>query len=281
MARRRLEGRCALVTGASSGIGEALARLVAAEGADLVITARRRDRLVALAGAISEEHGVDVQVEVLDLARPDAAALLFERIERAGAEIDVLVNNAGFGIYEEFAEVPWERHAAMLQVNVVALTQLTRLFTPPMIERGRGYVMNVASIGAYLPTPSFSAYAASKAYVRNFTEALDYELKGTGVRAFVVCPGGTHTEFSQAAQQKITKSGELVMMSADRCAQIALNKMLGGRRTVVTGFLNALSMWLLRLVPRGMMPWFAAKFLGAGVEKAERPALPAAESDDD
>jgi short-subunit dehydrogenase len=272
---KRLEGQRALVTGASSGIGAALARLLAREGADLVITARRRDRLQELARQLVEDEGVQVQVEDLDLAQPDAALELVARTEGSGKAVDVLVNNAGFGVHDEFVNVPWERYADMLQLNVVALTCLTRHIVPEMVARRRGHVMNVASIGAYLPTPDLAVYAATKAYVRNFTEALGYELRDTGVKAISVCPGATKTEFSQAANQEITRSGQLVMMTAERCARIALRKMLRGRRNVVTGSLNALGMWLLRLVPRALQPWFADVFLGAGTRKAAPKALPA------
>ncbi len=187
----------------------------------------------------------------------------------------MLVNNAGFGAYDDFVAIPWERHAAMLQVNVVALSQLSHLFLPKMIERRCGHLMNVASIGAYLPCPTFGAYAASKAYVRNVTEAIDYELKGTGVRAISVCPGGTTTEFLDHANQQLKPGASAFMMTAERCARIAVRKMLAGRRNVITGFLNALSMWALRFVPRGLYAWLGAVSMGAAVEKKPRaPALP-------
>lgn len=279
MTRKRLEGYRALVSGASSGIGAELARQLAARGADLVITARRRSRLETLAQELEAGQGVEVRIIELDLGQPDAAAALFEQTEGAGIAVDVLINNAGFGDYDLFVEIPWERHAAMLQLNLVALTQLTRLFVPRMIERGRGHVMNVASIGAYTPTPNFAVYGASKAYVRNFSEALDYELRGTGVRAIVVSPGATRTEFSDAANQKITRSGELVMMSAERCARIALEKMLRGRRGVVTGTLNAVGMWLLRMVPRRALPAVAYRMLSAGAETGPRALPERAEGD--
>ncbi|MCO5166022.1 MAG: SDR family oxidoreductase [Planctomycetes bacterium] len=282
MGRKRLQGQRALVTGASSGIGLELARVLAEEGAHLVLVARRTERLEALAAELRQKHGVDARVLTSDLQQPDAARALFERTEGEGLTIDVLVNNAGFGNYDDFVAIPWEKHASMLQVNVVALTELSHLFLPKMIERRHGFLMNVASIGAYLPCPTFGVYAASKAYVRNVTEAIDYELKGTGVRAISVCPGGTTTEFLDAANQQLKPHASLAMMSAERCARIAVRKMLGGRRNVVTGFLNSLGMWLLRFVPRGMYAWIGALSMGAAVEKKPRalaaapppPALP-------
>lgn len=275
MAKQRLTGQRALVTGASSGIGKEIARRLAREGANLVLTARRRERLEELARELEAAHGIKVAVEAIDLSTPDAAAALYERTEGKGLAVDVLVNNAGFGDYEDFLAAPWSRYAEMLQLNVVALTQLTRLFLPRMVERSHGHVMNVASVGAYIPTPQFAVYAASKAYVRNFTEALDYELKGTGVRAISVCPGGTRTEFLDAAGQVLKSSGEMAMMSAERCADIAVRAMLRGRRNIVTGFMNALSMWLLRFVPRAWLPAIAGLSMSSAVEKSNK-ALPAA-----
>jgi short-subunit dehydrogenase len=275
MAKKRLAGQRALVTGASSGIGMELAKLLAAEGANLVITARRQERLEALAQEIKSSHGVEVRIEALDLAAPGAAEDLFDRTEGAGHAVDVLVNNAGFGAYEEFVNIPWERYAGMLQVNVVALTRLSHLFLPGMIKRKHGHLMNVASMGAYMPVPTFAVYAATKAYVRNMTEAIDYELDGTGVHAISVCPGGTRTEFLDVSDQKLKSSGELAMMTAERCARIAVKKMLAGRRNVVTGFLNALSVFLMRFLPRPMIAWFAHIGMASAVEKDPKKALPA------
>lgn len=262
-----LAGRRALVTGASSGIGAALARQLAARGADLVITARREERLRALAEELRAGHGVDVQVVVGDLAQPGAAETLYARTEGEGRAIDLLVNNAGLGTWRPFVEVAWERHATTIQVNLVALTHLTHLFVPRMIERRRGHVMNVASIGAFTPCPGFAVYAATKAYVRNMTEALDHELRGTGVRALCVCPGGTRTEFLEQADQVLRPGGDRLLMSAERCAAIAVEKMLAGRRTVVTGLMNALGMWLLRFIPRAWMPALAERSMTLAVER--------------
>lgn len=253
----RLDGKRALVTGASSGIGARIATVLAERGTHLVLVARRRERLDALADDLRARFEVKVQVEVCDLAGPDAAENLFARTEGAGLPIDVLVNNAGGGTWEDFVKTPWDALEVQLRLNAVALTRLTHLFVPAMIERGHGHVMNIASIGAYTPTPRFAVYTATKAYVRHLSEALDEELKGSGVRVICINPGGTTTEFSERAGQKITAQGQLAMMSADRCARIAVDKMLAGRRNVVTGVLNSVSMWLLRFVPRVFYPALA------------------------
>lgn len=273
MGKKRLAGQRALVTGASSGIGAELARVLAEEGANLVITARRKDRLEALATELREKHGVEVRVVQSDLEEPDAPAKLLAETEGAGLAVDVLVNNAGFGAYDDFVAVPWAKTRGIIQVNLVALTELMHLFLPRMIARRHGRVMNVASMGAYMPTPTFAVYTSTKVYVRNLTEAVDFELKGTGVRAISVCPGGTTTEFLDAADQQL-KGGmaKLAMMSAERCARISVRKMLAGRRNVVTGFLNALTCWLLRFIPRAWQPWLAWKTMSSAVDK--KKALP-------
>lgn len=265
---QRLSGQRALVTGASSGIGTEIARKLAAEGAHLVLTARRLERLTALADELRAKHGVTVETLVSDLEDPAAPQQLYDATEGADKPVDVLINCAGFGAYDDFIAIPWERHARMLQVNIVALAQLSHLFARAMVGRGRGRIMNVASTGAYAPCPNFASYAASKAYVRNMTEALDYELRKTGVRAIAVSPGGTRTEFLELGGQVLKKSGEFAMMTAEACASIAVDKMLRGRRTVVTGFMNALSVWLLRFVPRAWLPRVIELSMSSAVEKA-------------
>ena len=275
MGKQRLSGQRALVTGASSGIGAELARRLAREGANLVITARREERLEALAAELREAHGVEVVVLASDLSDPAAPEALFQATEGSELAVDVLVNNAGFGAYLDFVDVDWSRYAGMIQLNITALTQLMHLFVPKMVERRHGYVMNVASTGAYLPCPTFAVYAATKAYVRNLSEAVGYELKGTGVKTISVNPGPTRTEFMDNANQKLKGLGEAGLMSAATCADIAVRKMLAGRRNVVTGLLNALSMWIMRFIPRAMYPWLADVFMSAGVESVKPAALPA------
>jgi short-subunit dehydrogenase len=253
-----IKGLRALVTGASSGIGEQLARQLAARGANLVLVARRADRLEKLATELRAQHGVEATVEALDLSTPDAAATLFQRTEGAGRAIDVLVNNAGFAAQAPFLSVPWERSRDMLVVDVVALTELTRRFSEAMAARGHGWVLNVASIGAYMPVPTFAVYAAGKAYVRNFSEALAHELAPRGVRVCCLCPGGTATEFFQVAGQTLPGYYKIMIMSPERCARIGLAALFGWRRNVVAGLAYKAMMFLLRLVPRRLMVSLAA-----------------------
>jgi hypothetical protein len=259
-----LRGRTALVTGASSGIGVSFARQLAAMGAGLVLTARRKDRLDSLADELRAEHGVDVETIALDLGDPGAPKALFDATEGAGKPVDVLVNNAGFGTQARFDRMAWTKASEQLQLNVVSLTELTHRFLAPMLTRGRGYVLNVSSIGAYMAVPGYATYAAGKAYVLSFTEALAAELAGTPVRACCLCPGGTRTEFFQAAGQKPGWLVEASLMSADRCARIGLRALFGGRRNIIAGIANTLMCWSLRLVPRRLAAWIAGFVMGGG-----------------
>ena len=255
------------MTGASSGIGREIARRLAEEGAALVLVARRKERLDALAAELSAAHGVEVRVEAADLTVPGAAVALFDALEGTGVSVDILVNNAGIGEYRPFLEADWARWSHMIQLNVVALTELCRRWAPQMVARGRGHVMNVSSIGAWFPAPTFAVYTATKAFVRNFTEAFDAELVGSGVRAIAVCPGGTQTEFMEQANQTMKAGSDKFMMSARACADVAVDQMIAGRRLVVTGFLNVLMVWLARWLPRSWLPAVSDLGMKMGVER--------------
>lgn len=261
--------KTAIVTGASSGIGECFARRLAERGYDLVVVARRKERLEALAAEIQAKHSVSVRPLALDLSAPGAAAKLFAETEGAGLEIEVLINNAGFGTQGHFPDIPWEKTTEQIQLNVVSLTEATWRFVGAMRARRRGWVLNVASIGAYMPVPGYATYAAGKAYVRNFSEALAHELRGTGVRVCCLCPGPTESEFIAVAGQALPAWQKLAFMSADRCARIGLRALFGGRRLVVSGIANTLTMWSLRWLPRRVVTWGAAIFM-----EGPRPALP-------
>jgi short-subunit dehydrogenase len=269
-----VKGMTALVTGASSGIGVAFARHLAAGGANLVLVARRAAQLDALADELRKTHDVRVTTIAIDLSDPAAPQQIFDKTEGAGERVDVVVNNAGSGIFGEFVDIPWAETARQIQLNVVSLTELTWRFARAMRGRDRGWVLNVASIGAYTPTPTFATYAAGKAYVRDFTEALAFELRHTAVRVCCLCPGGTTTEFHQVAGQTMPGIFRLFFMSADRCADIGLAALFGGRRNVVSGIYNKVSMLLLRLVPRRLMVRIAAATMGQPPPR-EPAALPA------
>jgi uncharacterized protein len=252
--------RTALVSGASGGIGLELARVLAREGYDLVLVARRADRLHAGAGELRGQHGIDVQVIGKDLSVPCSADGLCRELAERSIAIDVLVNNAGFAIRGKFAETDPATQLQLLQLNVVALTHFTRLLLPPMLERGWGRILNIASISAYVPGPLMATYFASKAYVLSFTESLAAELDGTGVSATALCPGPTHTEFEKRAGLSNTRAFRKGVMSAEAVARIGYDAMTRGRRVVVAGFWNKLRMLPTPLVPRRILAHFSRKY---------------------
>ena len=257
-----LAGKRALVTGASSGIGAAIARELAARGANLVLTARRKDQLDAVAAECAT-LGATVSVITADLGRPGSARVLWEAAS-AGGPIELCINNAGFGIFRPFSEVEAEREAELVQLNMVSLVELSRRFIAARKgEPGRAYLMNIASIGAYQSVPFMALYTASKAFVRNFTEAVHVELRGTAVSATCICPGGTETEFhAQAGAGNYGWIANASMMTAAACAQKSVRAMLRGKRTYIPGLINKLSCFGVRLVPRRFASWMAQRVLG-------------------
>jgi short-subunit dehydrogenase len=240
----------ALVTGASSGIGRDLAIIHAERGGDLVLVARRRDRLEELAAAMRDRHGVTATVLARDLARPGAAAEIHREVSDLGLEVGILINNAGFGGHGLFHEADPARHTAMLQVNVTALTELTRAFLPAMIARGRGRVLNLASTAAFMPGPLQAVYFATKAYVLSFSEALAVELEGTGVTVTTLCPGATATEFEQTADLDGSGLFERGAASSRDVAETGYRAMMAGKTVVVHGALNKAVPGLMRVMPR-------------------------------
>jgi uncharacterized protein len=243
----------ALVTGASGGIGLELARLFAADGHDLVLVARSREKLSSLAEELKSKHGVAARVLAADLARAEAPGEIFAALQSEGVRVDALVNNAGIGSYGLFAETDLKTELDLLQINVVALTHLTKLFLPSMIARGRGYVMQVASTAAFQPGPLMAVYYASKAYVLSFSEALANETAGTGVRVSALCPGPTETGFVAAAGMEESKLFDRGAMSAREVAEAGYRGMLEGKTIVIPGFRNALVARSVGFMPRGLV----------------------------
>lgn len=262
MGDRELNGRWALVTGASSGLGVDFAKELAARGANLILVARRVERMEELAGKLRSEHRVEVEAWPADLGDRKAPDALLERARSAGRAVDLLVNNAGFGVFGNYLEIPWEREHAMLELDVVTLAHLTKLFVTEMVKRRWGRVLQVASIGAFQPTPTYAAYSAAKAFVVSFSEAVDFELAGTGVSCTVVSPGITATEFLAVSGQQATFYQRMLMMTSPQVARIGIDAMLAGRRHVVPGLLNKLGALSTRLVPRSLatrMAWLTMK----------------------
>jgi uncharacterized protein len=243
----------ALVTGASGGIGLELARLFAANGHDLVLVARSAERLAGLAGELSGRHKVSARVLAADLARAEAPREISERLRSEGVNVDALVNNAGVGSYGLFAETDLRTELDLLQINVVALTHLTKLFLPAMIARRRGYVMNVASTAAFQPGPLMAVYYASKAYVLHLSEALSNETQGTGVTVTALCPGPTETGFVAAAGMSESKLFDANVMDARTVAAEGYRGMLAGKAIVIPGVRNRLLAGSYRLAPRGFI----------------------------
>jgi hypothetical protein len=242
-----------LVTGASSGIGGALARLFAAGGARLVLVARSREKLEQLAAELRQGQGVESRVMVRDLADPAAPAAICDELQSAGVEVDVLVNNAGFGATGPFAEIPLARQLDMLQVDLVALTHLTRLLLPPMIQRHRGGVLNVASTAAFQPGPNMAVYFAAKAYVLSLSEALFEELASAGVVVTCLAPGPTATGFFRAANMERARLARMGLADVDAVARAGYRGFRRGKRLVVPGFRNRLTAACARLAPRGLV----------------------------
>jgi short-subunit dehydrogenase len=243
MNQSALTGKTALVTGASSGLGVDFARELAKLGCRLVLVARREDRLKQLQAELQAQQGVTVMVETQDLSDPQAPQLLYDHLKAQKTTVDVLVNNAGFGVFGQELEIPWDKTRQMLMVDVVALTHLTKLFARDMVKRQFGYMLQVASIGAYQPSPTYAAYSAAKSYVRSFSQALNFELRGTGVSSTVISPGVTATEFLKVSGQKRTWFHNATMMTSAEVAAIGVRAMLQRRYSVVPGFMN----WLTSL----------------------------------
>lgn len=246
-----LKGKWALVTGASSGLGAEFARELAALGCNLVLTARREDRLEQLRAELIDRFCVSVKTIPLDLFDPRAPQTLYDQIQQAGIAIDVLVNNAGFGLYGKFLEVDWQREGELLQINVLALSHLTRLFVPDMVRRKFGFVLNVASNGAYQATPLYAIYAASKSFVLHFSEALSYELRDTGVNCTALSPATVLTEFHQVAGKSVDSLYvRFTKMQGAAVARKGIQAMLQGKPSLVPGWKIALLAWTSQRAPR-------------------------------
>ncbi len=248
-----------VITGASGGIGEALAkRLAAKEKQTLVLVARSQDKLQALAQKISQEQGVRVEVIALDLEKVGSAQQLVSAVAALGLEIDTLINNAGFGVNDKFADMPIERIQGMMQLNMVTLTELCHAVLPAMRSRKKGRIMNIASVAAFQSCPNFAAYAASKSYVLSLSEAIAAEEKANGIKVIAVCPGATATAFHDVAGNE----GSFIMKimdSPDTVARSAICAMKCGCPMVVTGILNKPLPFIARLLPRQCMTWMAGK----------------------
>jgi short-subunit dehydrogenase len=266
VAAKKTSGRAragtALITGASSGIGRELARVFASEGHDLVLVARNQKALTELGKALQKECGVRVHAVARDLARPKAAEELLAFTRKKRLAVDVLVNNAGVLYRGDFASIDLERQLELVQLNVAMPTALTRLFVEPMLKRGHGRILNVASIAGFQPLPGLGSYAASKAYLLHFTEALSEELAGTGVTATALCPGFTETGMLEPALGRLPG---FVVSSAAEVARDGYRACMAGSPVQVSGLVNQLATELVRYQPR----WFV-RALGGFMARSSR-----------
>src|SRR2546425_4884304 len=250
--------KVALITGASAGLGSEYAKLFAADGHDAVLVARRRDRLDALAKELGEARGRQAHVIAAGPSAPGAPGAVVDEVRRLGLPIQFLGNNAGFGTSGPFAEIDLHRELEMIQVNIVSLLTLTRAFLPEMIARKSGRILNVGSTAGFQPGPFLAGYYASKAFVNSFTEALWYELRGTGVTATVSCPGATATEFAGVAGNASSLLFRLGAAPAARVAREGYRAMMKGKPMVVHGLRNKLTVQSLRISPRALARTIAA-----------------------
>jgi uncharacterized protein len=257
-------GKWALVTGASAGIGTALARELARGGTHLVLTARRRERLEELAMKLAAEHKILTKIFVADLAEADAPENIFQFTKEQGIEIELLVNNAGFGAYGEFTSLEVRRLVDMVQVNCAAVVHLTRLYLPEMVARKRGDVLIVASTAAFQAVSYISTYAATKGFDLLFAEGLAEEMKPYGVRVCALCPGSTESEFAEVAGQTQLAATRANRETAEKVARTGLRALASGKSYVISGLGNYLGVLGQRLVSRRLVARVAARMFRPG-----------------
>lgn len=239
-----------LITGASSGIGLELAKCFAAAGCRLVLVARNTEALEKLAEELRRENKIEVVVLPADLSSPETSKRIFQELSSQKISVDVLVNNAGFGLHDAFVKLPLQRQLEIIQVNVMALTELTGLFLPGMIERRRGGILNVASVAGFLAGPHMAVYYASKAFVVSFTEALAEEIAGSGVIVSAFCPGATETNFSQVARGQNSRKSKTIKMPAEQAARYGHQAFRKKQIVSIPGFQNRFLVFLIRILPR-------------------------------
>lgn len=243
----------ALITGASTGIGRSLARVFAREGHNLVVTARHADLLQTLKQELTAAYKVEVHTVTADLAVPDGAARLREEVERAGIAVDVLVNNAGVGVFGDFTTTNLDEELRVIQLNVSSLVALTKYYLVEMVARRRGRILHVASTAAFLPGPHMSVYYASKAFVLSFSDAIADEVRNTGVTVSVLCPGPTTSNFQATARMERSRLVQGTMMDADTVAEAGYRGVMRGSRVIIPGAMNRMVPVITRLLPRGIV----------------------------
>jgi short-subunit dehydrogenase len=251
-----------LITGASSGLGLEFADLLAAQKVNLALVARRLEPMEKLASDLRSKYGVEVLVEAIDLASPGAAGRLKSSLDARSVKIDVLLNNAGYGLHGDFLETPIERTVDMIQLNITTLTELTHFFGRDMVKRGTGHILLVSSLLAFQSVPSYAAYAATKAYVLAFGEALHDELSPHGVVVTSLCPGHTATGFDAAAGATASPLLRLLTMQPRPVAASGIRALLRGKATVIAGLSNKMAAFSNRLTPRSVQRATMRRIMG-------------------
>jgi short-subunit dehydrogenase len=250
--------KTALITGASEGIGYELVKLFAKDGYNCVLVARSKEKMDQLAGEVEKLYGVKTKVITKDLSQPEAAQEIFDELKIAAVPVDVLVNNAGLGLYGNFAESNIDKNMHLIQVNLVSLTKLTWLFVPGMIARKSGKIMTVGSIASFAPSPRYCLYNASKAYVLSFSEALGEELNRTGVTVTCLCPGATKTQFHSLTDTANIRLHRFTrMMNAKTVAELGYQGLMRGKRLVIPGYDNNITVLFSKFAPRAVVLKFA------------------------
>ena len=247
-----LKGKTALITGASSGIGEAISRELASHGTHLVLVARNRDKLAQLTEELTLHHGIRCTPLIADLGKPNCGALLYQKTSSMGINVDILVNNAGFGTYGSFASISPEVEQAEIAVNIAAVVDLVHAYLPEMLARGAGTILNVASTAAFQPVPYMAVYGATKSFVLNFSEALWAEYRGQGIHVTTLCPGAVETNFiSQLKNESVRKTAAFATtIHPERVAAAAVKAIRSNGSTHIIGMKNWLMVQLVRFVPR-------------------------------
>jgi len=259
-----------LITGASSGIGEGFARRLAGDGHNLVLVSRSEDKLRELCDQLSASHGIDARFLAIDLTSADADQRLFDETEGSGVQIDWLINNAGFGAMGDFADIELDRQIEMIQLNVAALTALTHRFLVKMRERGSGTIINVSSTASAQPIPFFATYAATKAFVTSFTEAIAEENRPFGIRIFALCPGTTATGFFEASgiEDPVAIKG---VQTVDQVVETALRAVKGTNSKAISGWVNFLVVFAVNFFPNWLITRLIAKPLRKRYQKKVEP----------
>lgn len=248
----------ALITGASGGIGLDFAELFAKDKINLILVARSNDKLKEIANNFEKTYKIKVYVIAKDLSEGNSALEIYNEIKSENLRVEYLVNNAGFGSYNEFVNEKWDVYHRMINVNIYSLVYLTYLFANDMVKNGKGKILNVASTAGFQPIPGLNVYSATKSFVISFTEALHHELKNTGVTVTTLCPGSTLTNFHKVAGLKGRKH---IAMSSKAVAKIGYKAMMKGKQTVIAGIINKISAFTVRFTPRNIIPIISKKVI--------------------